>query len=70
MAAVTSGENAVLGKNGDNSGIISFELTLSKHKISTVANEELNGQIFILNGQPSFGNPFLKVVCYASLQWK
>lgn len=25
---------------------------------------------FILNGQPSFGNPFLKVVCYASLQWK
>ena len=38
-------ENAVLGKNGDNSGIISFELTLSKHKISTVANEELNGQI-------------------------
>ena len=45
MAAVTSGENAVLGKNGDNSGIISFALTLSKHKISTVANEELNGQI-------------------------
>ena len=45
MAAVTSGETAVLGKNGDNSGIISCELTLSKHKISTVAYEELNGQI-------------------------
>ena len=45
MAAVTLGENVVLGKNGDNSGIISFELTLSTRKISTVANEELNGQI-------------------------
>ena len=52
MAAVTFGENAVLGKNGDNSGIISFELTLSGRKISTVANEELNGQILFYTANP------------------